>query len=239
MTSHPLVPVRRAVLVVLLLLLASPSVAAAGSRAVEPVPPSGTTYNRLAVAWWQYALGQPESTNPLLDTTGASCATGQSGPVFFLVGSFSSDPVVRDCTVAGGKFLFFPMLNAFEVHVPGDGLDTERLVYKAFLKHGFRAIQLRASVDGVPVADLKPKKTPFHVCAAPVAGCAPSSFSITLPGGNIFGIDAGTYAPAVQEGFYLLLPPLKPGLHTITFGGKSHFDKKLFRQDITYRLRVT
>jgi hypothetical protein len=217
--------------------LAIPS-AVAAAPAVTPVPPTGTTYNNLAVAWWQYALGQPSPTNPLADTTGANCATGQSGPVFFLVGALGSASVTRDCTVSGGKRLFFPLVNAFDVHVPGDKLDTEKKLYEDFQSFGFRADTLFASVDGAAVANLAPASTPFRACAAPVAGCTPSSFSLALPDDNLFGLPAGTYAPAVQDGFYLLFDALKPGRHTIKFGGTGNFGGA-FSQDITYRLLVT
>ena len=61
-----------------------------------------------------------------------------------------------------------------------------------------------------------------------------------LPDANLFGIDAGDYAPAVADGFYLLLAPLSPGRHTITFGGTGNFGgpDAPFSQDITYQLRV-
>jgi hypothetical protein len=212
----------------------------AASRAAEPVvvPPAGTTYNDLAVAWWQYALGQPAATNPLGDPTGANCANGQSGPVFFLTGALGSAAVTRSaCTVSGQKELFFPLVNAFDVHTPGDGLDTPKKVYKDFQSFGFRADTLNASVDGVAVGNLDPATTPYRACAAPVAGCAPSSFSITFPPDNLFELPAGTYAPAVQDGYYLLLAPLHPGRHTIKFGGTGNFGGP-FSQDITYRLLV-
>jgi hypothetical protein len=212
----------------------------AASRAAEPVvvPPAGTTYNDLAVAWWQYALGQPAATNPLSDPIGANCAKGQSGPVFFLTGGPGSTAVTRiACTVSPGKELFFPLVNAFDVHTPGDGLDTPELVYQDFQSFGFRADTLNASVDGVAVGNLDPATTPYRACAAPVAGCAPSSFSLTFPKHNLFGLPAGTYAPAVQDGYYLLLAPLEPGSHTIKFGGTGNFGGP-FSQDITYRLLV-
>lgn len=216
-----------------LVALAAPSVVSAAT----PVPPSGTTYNNLAAAWWQYALGQPVPTNPLTDKTGANCARGQSGPVFFLSGAAGSATVERHCTVPAQKQLFFPLVNAFDVHTPGDGLDTEKLVYKDFQSFKFRADTLFASVDGVAVGDLAPTSTPFRACAAPVGGCTPSSFSLTFPDRNLFGLPAGIYAPAVQDGYYLLFDPLTPGAHTITFGGTGNFSGP-FSQDITYRLLV-
>jgi hypothetical protein len=216
-----------------LVALAVPSAVSAAT----PVPPTGTTYNDLAVAWWQYALGQPAPTNPLTDKTGANCARGQSGPVFFLSGAAGSATVMRHCTIPAEKQLFFPLINAFDVHTPGDGLDTEKLVYRDFQSFKFRADTLFASVDGVVVADLAPRSTPFRACAAPVVGCTPSSFSLTFPDRNLFGLPAGTYAPAVQDGYYLLFDPLAPGEHTIRFGGTGNFNGA-FSQDITYRILV-
>ena len=189
------------------------------------------------MAWWQYALAQPAATNPLVDPTGAGCRTGQSGPVFFLAGTAGSGTVTRDqCTVPFGRLLFFPLFNAFDVHTPGDGLDTPELVYEDFLKFGFRADTLHASVDGVAVRHLDPATTPYRGCAAPVRGCT-GAFSLVFPDANLFGIPAGTYAPAVADGYYLLLLPLRPGPHTIAFGGTGNFAGPT-SQDITYHLRV-
>lgn len=211
----------------------------AGAATANPpvVPPTGTTYNDLAVLWWQYALGQPESSNPLVDTTGANCHAGQSGSVFFLAGIAGSGTVTRQCTVPGGTALFFPLFNAFDVHTPGDGLDSPEQVYADFQRFRFHATALNASVDGVPVPNLTPATTPYGACAAPVAGCTPSSFSLKFPGNNLFGIPAGTYQPAVQDGFYLLLDPLAPGRHIISFGSSGNFGGRT-SQKVTYELTV-
>jgi hypothetical protein len=190
------------------------------------------------VNWWQWVLAQPVATNPLLDPTGAQCALGQSGPVFFLVGTAGSGGATRDeCTVRAGKRLFFPLVNGFDVHVPGDGLDTPDLVWHDFtVTLGWRVDSLFASVDGVPVRNLDPATSPYRACAAPVVGCA-SPFSLAFPDENLFGLPAGTYAPAVADGFYLLLPPLKPGVHTIAFGGSGNLGGS-FSQSNVYHLRV-
>jgi hypothetical protein len=219
--------------------LAVPAAAASSpSRAPHVVPPFGKVYDRLSVAWWQYVLAQPAASNPLLDETGAGCGVGQSGPVFFLVGASGTGQVTRDrCTVRAGRLLFFPLVNAFDVHTPGDGLDTPELVWNDLqVTLAFRVDTLHASVDGVRVRNLNPSTSPYRACAGPVAGCA-RPFSLTLPAGNLFGIPAGIYAPAVADGFYLLLPPLRPGVHTITFGGTGNLGG-LFSQDITYHLRI-
>jgi hypothetical protein len=228
-----------------LIALSLPGAASAGvPRPHAPiiVPPLGKLYDNLSVSWWQYVLAQPAATNPLADETGAGCATGQSGPIFFLVGANGTGAPTRDqCSVRAGKLLFFPLVNGFDVHVVPDGLDTADLVWDDFLNTlAFRVDSLHATVDGVAIRHLDPATSPFRACAAPVAGCA-RPFSLRLPDANLFGIPAGTYAPAVADGFYLLLAPLKPGVHTISFGGTGNFGVQRpspFSQDITYRLTV-
>ena len=54
--------------------------------------PLGVTYGEWTAKWWQWLLSIPGPVNPNLDTTGANCAQGQSGPVWFLAGRFSSGP---------------------------------------------------------------------------------------------------------------------------------------------------
>lgn len=59
-------------------LLASSASAAAAPRKPFVVPPVGGLYNGLAVAWWNYALGQPAATNPLTDASGVKLRTRPS-----------------------------------------------------------------------------------------------------------------------------------------------------------------
>src|SRR5215813_7556411 len=192
----------------------------------------GRTYGAWSAAWWQYVLLQPASSNPLTDPTGANCRTGQSGPVFFLVGTNGSGSAIRTaCTVQPGKALFFPLVNAFDVHVPGDGLDTPQLIWNDLHNMvGFGPFsELHASIDGRAVSDLNLdlSKDIYRACAGPMAGCA-APFSLTFPADNFFGLTAGTYAPAVDDGVYLLVAPLTSGLHTISFGGTGVFGGKPF-----------
>jgi hypothetical protein len=44
-------------------------------------------------------------------------------------------------------------------------------------------------------------------------------FSLQLPADNILGVPAGTYFPAIDSGYYVLLGPLPVGQHTIHFAG--------------------
>jgi len=221
--------------------LALPTAGAAANILPPNSTAFGKSYGGWSAAWWQYVLAQPASSSPLVDPTGAGCGTGQSGRVFFLVGTSSSGTATRDgCTVPAGKALFFPLVNAFDVHTPGDGLDTPLLVWNDLQNTiGFGPFsELHATIDGVPVGNLDPARTPFRACAGPVARCSAADFSLTFPADNFFGLPAGTYAPAVADGFYLLLAPLTPGSHRINFGGTGLFGGNPFSQDITYNLTV-
>jgi hypothetical protein len=213
----------------------------AQARNLNPgvLPPNshafGNSYGGWSAAWWQYVESQPVSSNPLLDSTGAGCREAQSGHVFFLVGANSSGSVTRDqCTVPAGKALFFPLVNAFDFEPAKTPLGTWEELEGAFGPF----FTLRASIDGVAVANLDPATTPYRACAGPVARCSAPSFSVFLPAENLFGVPEGTYEPTVADGFYLLLAPLSPGSHTITFGGTGLFLGGPFSQDITYHLVV-
>ena len=70
----------------------------------------GKTYSQWADSWWQWVDGIPKSASPLIDPTGADCAEGQSGPVWFLAGS-PTGSYERSCTIPKNKALFLPVSN--------------------------------------------------------------------------------------------------------------------------------
>jgi hypothetical protein len=49
--------------------------------------PYGLSYGEWSARWWQWILSIPTQMNPNLDSTGAHCAEGQSGHVWFLPGA--------------------------------------------------------------------------------------------------------------------------------------------------------
>jgi hypothetical protein len=233
-----------AISVVVLWLLVSVmlTVAQAGSGDPHPhvVPltlaPSGNTYGEWSARWWQWTLSIPAATNPALDETGANCAEGQSGQVWFLAGSFGGT-FERACPVPTGKALFFPILNAAFGAAVGDceptgagpcHLNTLRAAAAASMD----PVTIETSIDGVPLRHLTE-----HRVQSPV-------FSVTLPEGNIpefLGVNApsGTYAPMVSDGYWLMLAPLSAGAHTIQVQGiitGGVFEG--FASNVTYHLTV-
>jgi hypothetical protein len=118
---------------------------------VVPVHPYGMSYGEWGAAWWQWGLGVPAAGNPLTDTTGEFCDAGQSGPVWFLAGTFGEPHVVaRDCTAPTGKSFFFPVLKSF---CAAEGKEDEmRECARGFLEP---ATGLDVTVDGVELRDLE------------------------------------------------------------------------------------
>ena len=227
----------------------------------------GKTYGGWSAAWWQYVERQPGSTNPTnKNSTGAGCGQDQSGPVFFLVGTGdnSGDPVVRNqCVVPAGKALFFPLVNVFDFHVdctpqttnvcdtnlidpPGSPLGTgpwEDLEISAT----YQILSLHATIDGVPLSLGDPTTTPYRACAGPTdpkvtnpSHCGAPAFFLTFQTDNLFspGLPAGTFGPSVSDGAWLLLAPLSPGRHTLSFGGTAEAGGSPNSQNITYNLTV-
>jgi hypothetical protein len=197
----------------------------------------GRTYADWTAAWWQWALSIPLGVHPLFEN--GPCTEGQSGPVFFLGGSFATSTVSRNCTVPAGKALFFPIINQEdsvpeELVFPSGPGGTPLLTInalRAFLQGNMdTATNLRVSLDGKSLSDLQPFRIQSTV------------FSYTLPEHNIlkdaFGenLDAGSYSPAVGDGFYVMIKPQPAGKHLL------HFHQGTppgFTLDITYHLTVS
>lgn len=202
--------------------------------------PYGLTYGQWSNAWWQWLLSVPASVSPLLDTTGVDCSQGQSGPVWFLAGTPGGPPVTRNCTIPAGKALFFPLVNVLNTNlgcptamppIPPTTFTVQELHEQA--DHYINTVYSKnATVDGVKLQDLKSYR----------AETDETTFSVTLPSDNLFGCPglAGTQSGLVSDGYYLMLKPLSPGEHVISFGGQAggtHLIPGISTQ-VTYNLTV-
>jgi hypothetical protein len=221
------------------LVLAGPrSVAQADDDARgQVIPRDANTYGNSSgewsARWWQWALSIPAATNPVLDETGAHCAEGQSGPVWFLAGAFFGGTFERACTVPPGTALFWPIVNAafgaavFDCEPTQPGVPCNITVLRAAAAASMDPVTLEASLDGVPVRHVRDYRVQSPV------------FSVTLPEGNIVDVPSGTYAPMVSDGYWLMLAPLSAGAHTIHF--KSSITGGLFAgtaTEVTYHLSI-
>lgn len=145
-----------------LMAAAMPPVARADSGNPNPrvLPPHanayGNSYGEWSARWWQWVLAIPEATNPNLDTTGADCAEGQTGKVWFLAGTFGAS-VTRACTVPTGRGLFFPILNTvfgagvFDCEPTNPGVPCDVQALRAAAEAQLDdPTTLEVSIDGTP-----------------------------------------------------------------------------------------
>ncbi|MDQ4491586.1 hypothetical protein RBS60_15395 [Sinomonas sp. ASV486] len=185
-------------------------------------------YSTLAAQWWTWALTQPKSSNPLLDTTGALCANQQSGKMWFLGGAFNSTaPVTRSCTIPAGTSLYFPLVNAVDVEYAHDNVPAKTVrSYTAFVQDS--ASNLYATLDG---QNLSSNAIQFEHS---------DLFSFNMPTDNVFGAPAGYMSPCADSGYYALLKGLSAGSHILKFGGTlAQPDGTVFTETVTYSLTVS
>src|SRR5439155_18359487 len=104
-----------------------------GATLSPDVLPVLSTYATLSAQWWQWILGIPAASNPGLDTTGQFCGMNQSGPVWFLAGTFASEPVTLSCTVLAVRAMFFPLVYVAVLPDPVDTVDPVRRPYSSLI----------------------------------------------------------------------------------------------------------
>jgi hypothetical protein len=195
---------------------------------------AGKTYGDWGFAWWEYVLGVPFDESPVVP--GASgCVPDQTGPVHFLFGNFGgvSD---RSCTVPAGKYLFFPLLNSINDYpcpdpafapAPGQTLED-------FLTAGIDptfsnpAIELGAELDGVPIPNLRSYRATSRL----------DTFTGDISQQAIDPCITGEPQAGVADGYWLMLKPLSPGMHTLHFTSAMDFFGTPFSLDVTYHLTV-
>lgn len=209
----------------------------------------GKTYAQWSAAWWQWNFSLPTTNSPIQDT--APISTGQSGPVWFLGGTYglSGDQTrTRSGSVPEGTALFVAILEAWadNANCPADNYTTAQLRSLAASAQD-PAFAMSCAIDGQNTVDLNGAPTAYRV-QSPV-------FNYTVPGVHnylydLFGAtcylnpDGTPFAitGAVADGVYLMVAPLAPGAHTIHFSGSYPtgfiFPPFFYVQDITYNLTV-
>jgi hypothetical protein len=182
--------------------------ARASSIVVKPSQPvAGISQLELSQQWWQWVLGIPAATNPLTDTDGTLAGTNNNGPVFFVAGNTGGSST-RTFSVPVGKPIFFPVINAFDVEVPGGGCDLAcAFGYLAYVND---ASNLHATLDGQTLLTYPSSRQ-----------TSTAFFNSFLPIDNVFGFTApyvGTL-DTISDGFWVALEGLTRGQHTLIFGG--------------------
>jgi len=216
---------------------------AAGNGSANVVPPTtrvgGETYGQWSGAQWAWTIQVPTSptNDQVIDPnpgTAASpepvdCTLRQTGNVWFLAGTTffqNYTTAYRSCTIPAGKFLFFPLIDAWQDNLNCPGFppftataDELRAAVSAQIDQ-IAAGSMQVTVDGRSVQGLADKTTAFRAQA--------NGFSYSLPANNALGplfcspdsFPAGTMPPppgAFADGVYVMLPPLSVGTHQLAF----------------------
>ncbi|HLG70158.1 MAG TPA: hypothetical protein VK009_07010 [Chloroflexota bacterium] len=201
----------------------NPNVAPVNSR------PGGLSYGQWTEAWTTWLAGIDSKQSPAFDTTGANCGVHQTAKAWFLAGSGGTGPVVRSCTIPGGKAgIFFPIIT----NECSDLEGTTPATYPVLLAcaQQFAAANVEADLDGVQIADLNSANSPYHISS-------PSLFGFqAVPGNAITSGMGGTVHASAVDGYWLFLHPLSAGAHTLHFHGE--FPAAPFTVDVTYHLTI-
>jgi hypothetical protein len=214
-------------------LIAGAAIAPLNAFAQDEPQVLGKTIGEWSAKWWQWALPIPSSTNPMLDKTGAFGHLGQQGPVWFLAGVWGGGSAERFCAVPKRKHILFSILNNIWIQTPLDDPKLREPDWRRLTTVGpppLNGSQLEATLDGKPI--IFNPNTPIIRSQSPVFFMARP-----FPLDNIFGqkpSDLGT-GPIVSDGFWVMLPPLSPGLHTLCFKASG---QGVTYQEVTYHLTV-
>lgn len=208
----------------------APAHAAAVDRSQE-----AAALRKLSAAWWQWALSIPVAQNPLTDPNGRRCMVGQHGRTWFLAGSFGSDSVTRTCSIPEDRAIFFPVINSVNIDAPnicGQGPERTPVSQLRAASAGFidGAANIAVELDGRRIARRPRVRSDV--------------FSVALPERNLFdapcaslgGVPAAVLAPAVDDGFYVLLGRLERGRHTLRIRAEN--PSQNFTLDVTYNLNI-
>jgi hypothetical protein len=184
----------------------------------------GKSYNELAGDWYNWEVQFPFATNPVVEDGPVDCTRGQKGKIWFLAGNFGGTSN-RECTIPKGKALFFPIINTLW-WFPEDGLTVDEL--RAIANSLINATTtLDVSIDGVAIKD------PFAYRAQSQPGGFALDFGPLLADFG-YGPTPNPRDPAVADGYWILLAPLREGPHVIQFRATN----PPFNLDVTYRLTV-
>ena len=193
----------------------------AANRLVEPGQEfAGNSYNELASEWTNWLTAEPIATNPAFDPDGRFCDRNQQGDVWFLASTF--DGIAdRTCTVPASKAIFLSLGGVFLSFAPEFPAADDPCSQMATALQKVRcdvnndvpvapAISFQFTLDGEPVKDLFAYRSQSQ----------PGGFTLRVPNPSFLtdlGFASGNRFPAVADGYFIFLKPLRPGVHTLNF----------------------
>ena len=186
------------ILAALALLTAAGAAAAQSAPLLAPTKAiAGASQEEWSKRWWRWALSFDDDESPVADRDGRLCALGQSGPVWFLAGTYGTARTVRSCRVPAGKTLFFPLINY--VTFEPDDADEPCVSLKQ------RAARLTPAPSGLVLEVNGRRFKGLEAHRQATRRCF-----------RVFDDDD---TMAAGNGFYVALGPLTKGRYTLNFGG--------------------
>ena len=210
------------------------------TNSVVVSPELEDVYEGWAREWWKWVMEYPLADelagvdHPMFHSPrfDVNYRQGLRGNVWFFASPF--EPLVREVDIPRGVYLFFGMVNV-ECSTLEEGLfygetpEERAFGAKMLADH---IVDLAVEIDGVPLED------PYshRITTSDVEFVAPTPW--------IFGVHGGE-GRSSADGYYLMLNPLAPGLHTVSYRGAFVFTEAVdgFNEyapiETTYMLNVS
>ncbi len=228
---------------VLLLLTASyTQLVAAGNPNPRVLPINSYPYGMSYGIWgqefsnWLYHFSLAEF--PLFQGDDLDCATAQSGQVWFLAGVLGGPgvAVTRSCTVPPGKALFISV-NSVVSFAPLFG-ETEQDVRD----DASRDLDGTATTTGVEELYIWVDGVELDNAFGYRASSPEGGYILSVEEGTILaeiGIPVDDYAPAIVDGYWVMLAPLSAGEHTVQWRstGQNQYGET-YDYTVTWNLTV-
>jgi hypothetical protein len=200
--------------------------------------PYGKSIERWSELLWSYIYAQPIDQSPFLDTTGADCAVGQKGPVWFLPavpGATLGTSVTRTCTIPRHRAILLQLASAMNDYPcpdpafkPAAGQSLFDFLSAPVNPEIAAVTGFEVSIDGTKIEEpLGYRFTSDDVFTFTGDPSLTASFDTCV---------TGRPQKAISDGYYLMFKPLSPGAHTIVVNGQDmHGTKVTLREELTIR----
>jgi hypothetical protein len=159
--------------------------------------PLGVSYSDWGDQWWEWIATAPAAENPMF--TGI-CPTDQTGEVFFLPQVLGGMVSESACEVGAEQWILASPGGVLWTNDDGETVEEMQPLVEGE-KGGFS--NLSVTIDGTEVPDIDSY------------WAVGSGIHLAFGEDNVFGYDPGTERDAVGGGWFVMIPPLEPGSHTI------------------------
>lgn len=216
----------------------------AGETVIPPSDlPYGLSYEEWSAKWWQWYMGL--ETNHIENVGNPEICSGPGSRVRFLYGAPATTTATRHVIIGPDISLFFPILGFIADNtacpVSDFGTNTDAQLAAEVVEGWSGVTVTTCTIDGVAIEGLDDPVTSIYSVVSPAFSytIAEKDSIISLVEGEDCIPGGTTIYPAVAEGAYLMLAPLKPGKHTIGFVGVyGPVSAPNLKLDITYEITV-